>query len=228
METMDSREIGRLRQKCFSFGKTLLACKRDFRFSLRVGSFEMSLGAGGASGRKAGPGCGRKRNPAYFRRQKRRRQAFLEKRGLASDSLGTGAETVVGGTRDGEGGEEVGGREQEQKEEVTLEDVCRLAVELSEINNQGSCEISELLNDTKNLLNSWTANQTSDDEGDDGEQGDDENDLLVLFDSLGKQLKTFQRDLTSTDKKVENAKKTSSPLRKKGGNDVSCLNNPCL
>ena len=225
---MDSREIGRLRQKCFSFSRTLLAYKRDFRFSLRVGSFEMSLGADGASGRKAGPGCGRKRNPAYFRRQKRRRQAFLEKRGLASDSLGTGAETVVGGTRDGEGDEEVGGREQEQKEEVTLEDVCRLAVELSEINNQRSCEISELLNDTKNLLNSWTANQTSDDEEDDGEQGDDENDLLVLFDSLGKQLKTFQRDLTSTDKKVENAKKTSSPLRKKGGNDVSCLNNPCL
>ena len=151
---MDSREIGHLRQKCFSFGKTLLACKRDFRFSLRVGSFEMSLGAGGASGRKAGPGCGRKRNPAYLRRQKRRRQAFLEKRGLARDSLGTGAETEVGGTRDGEGGEEVGGPEQEQKEEVTLEDVCRLAVELSEINNQRSCEISDLLNDTKNLLNS--------------------------------------------------------------------------
>ena len=64
----------------------------------------------------------------------------------------------------GKGGQEVGGREQEQKEEVTLEDVCRLAVELSEINNQRSCEISELLNDTKNLLNSWTANQTSDDE----------------------------------------------------------------
>ena len=60
----------------------------------------MSLGAGGASGRKAGPGCGRKQNPAYFRRQKRRRQAFLEKRGLASDSLvgrvlGIGADTVV-------------------------------------------------------------------------------------------------------------------------------------
>ena len=174
----------------------------------------MLLGTNGASGRKAGLGCGRKRNPAYFRRQKRRRQAFLEKRGLARDSLGTGAETVVGGTRDEEGGEEVGGREQEQKEEVTLEDVCRLAVELSEINNQRSCEISELLNDTKNLLNSWTANQTSDDEEDDGEQGD-KSDLLVLFDSLGKRLKTFQRDLASTDKKVENAKKTSSPLRKR-------------
>ena len=67
---------------------------------------------------------------------------------------------------------------------VTLEDFCRLAVELSEINNQGSCEISELLNDTKNLLNSWTANQTSNDEGDDGEQGDDESDLLVLLTAL--------------------------------------------
>ena len=116
-------------------------------------------------------------------------------------------ETKVGGTRGGEGGEELGGPEQEQKEEVTLNDVCRLAVELSEINNQGSCEISELLNDTKNLLNSWTANQTSDDEGDDGEQGDDENDLLVLFDSLGKQLKTFQRNLTSTDKKLKMRRK---------------------
>ena len=206
--------------ECFSFSRTLLAYKRDFRFSLRVGSFEMSLGANGASGRKAGPGCGRKRNPAYFRRQKRRRQAFLEKRGLARDSLGTGAETEVGGTRDGEGGEEVGGPEQEQKEEVTLEDVCRLAVELSEINNQKSCEISELLNDTKNLLssNGWTDNlpNTSDiDEEDDEEQGNDENDLLVLFGSLGKQLKTFQRDLTRTDKKVESTKIVSSPLRKK-------------
>ena len=132
----------------------------------------------------------------------------------AGRPLGTGAAPEVD-PRDGAGGEEVGGPEQEQKEEVTLEDVCRLAVELSEINNQRSCEISELLNDTKNLLNSWTANQTSDDEEDDVEQGDDESDLLVFFDSLGKRLKTFQRDLASTDKKVENAKKTSSPLRKR-------------
>ena len=82
-----------------------------------------------------------------------------------------------------------------------------MAIELSEINNQGRCEISELLN----LLSSRTANlpKTSDvDEGDDEEQGsDDENDLLVLFGSLGKQLKTFQCDLTRTDKKVESAKK---------------------
>ena len=178
----------------------------------------MSLGAGGASDRKARPRCNRKRNPVYFRRQKRRRQAFLEKKGLACDSLvgralDIGAETVVENTQDGEGGEEVGGQEQEQEEEVTLKDVYKLAIELSEINNQGSCEISELLNDTKNLLSFRTANlpNTSDvNEGDDEEQGSDENDLLVLFGSLGKQLKTFQRDLTRTDKKVESAKK--SPL----------------
>ena len=34
---MGHREIGRLRQKCFSFGKTLLACGREFCFSLKMG-----------------------------------------------------------------------------------------------------------------------------------------------------------------------------------------------
>ena len=96
---MDSREIGRLRQKCFSFGKTLMACKHEFGFSLKVGDFEMSLEAGGKSDREARPRCIRKQNPAYFRRQRRRRKAFLEKKGLAGDSLvgralGIGAETV--------------------------------------------------------------------------------------------------------------------------------------
>ena len=92
-------------------------------------------------------------------------------------------------------------------------------IELGETNNQIRSETSELLSDSKNLLSSGTANlpKTSDvDEGDDEEQGsDNENDLLVFFGSLGKQLKTFQRDLTRTDKKVESAKKVSSPLRKK-------------
>ena len=165
----------------------------------------MSLWAGGASDRKARPRCNRKRNPAYFRRQKRRRQAFLEKKGLASDSLvgralGIGAETVVENIQDGEGGGEVGGQILEPQEEVTLKDLFNLAIELSEINNQGRCEISELLNDTKNLLSSRTASlpKTSDvNEGDDDEEqgSDDENDLLVRFGSLGKQSKTFQRDL---------------------------------
>ena len=99
-----------------------------------------------------------------------------------------------------------------------MKDLYNMFIELSETNNQIRSETSELLSDSRNLLSSGTANlpKTSDvDEGDDEEQGSDENDLLVLFGSLGKQLKTFQRDLTRTDKKVESAKKVSFPLRKK-------------
>ena len=106
--TIGPREIGRLRQKCFSFGKTLLACRREFCFSLKVEDFEMSLGTVGTGDRRARPKCNRKRNPSYFRRQRRRREAFLQKRGLAGGSLvggalGIGAETVES-IQDGEGG----------------------------------------------------------------------------------------------------------------------------
>ena len=217
METMDSRELGRLRQKCFSFSRTLFAYKRDFRFSLRVGSFEMSFEANGASGGKAGLGCGRKRNPAYLRRQKRRRQAFLEKkRGLARDSLGTGAEAEVGGARDGEVDEEVSGREREQKEDMTIEDLCKLFVEESEI--------------TRKLMDSlkadfWTANDPERrDEGREGElQGSDEDaeDHLIEFASrLETGIKCFQRQVETTDKKVEEARRLTrttpqSPRRKR-------------
>ena len=98
---------------------------------------------------------------------------------------------------------------------MTLKNIYDLINELGETNNQ----ISE-------LLSSGTANlpKTSNvDEGDeDEEQGsDDENDLLVRFGSLGRSLKTFQCDLTRADKRVESAKKVSSPLRKKERNDAS-------
>ena len=136
---------------------------------------------------------------------------------------GTGAETVES-IQDGEGSGEAGGQILEPQE-VTLKDLYDAFIELSETNNHTRDQISalhcsELLSDCKNLLSSGTANppETSDvDEGDeDEEQGsDDENDLLVRFGSLGKQLKTFQRDLTRADKRVESAKKVSSPLRKK-------------
>ena len=96
---------------------------------------------------------------------------------------------------EGEGDGEVSGQILEPQE-VTLKDLYNMCIELSETNNQGRCEISELLSDSRNLLSSGTANlpKTSDvDEGDDDEEqgSDDENDLLVLFGSLGKQLKTF-------------------------------------
>ena len=215
METMDSRELGRLRQKCFSFSGTLLAYKRDLRFSLRVGSFEMSFEANGASGGKAGLGCGRKRNPAYLRRQKIRRQAFLEKkRGLARDSLGTGAEAEVRGARDGEVDEEVDGREREQKDEVSIEDLCRLVIERS----------SEIRDDTRKFMDSWTANDPERDEGRGGKlQGSDEDGedhLLEFANWLETGIKCFQRQVETTDKKVEEARRLTrttpqSPRRKR-------------
>ena len=132
---------------------------------------------------------------------------------LVGRALGIGAETVES-IQDGEGGGEAGGRILEPQE-VTLKNIYDLINELGETNNQ----ISEHLSWRESHEDSGTANlpETNDaNEGDeDEEQGSDENDLLVLFGSLGKQLKTFQRDLTRTDKKVESAKKVSSPLRKK-------------
>ena len=47
------------------------------------------------------------------------------------------------------------------------------------------------------------------------QESDDENDLLVSFSSLGRSMKTFQRDLITADQKVESAKKVSSSLRKR-------------
>ena len=61
-----------------------------------------------------------------------------------------------------------------------------------------------------------TANLPETNDADEEEQGsDDENDLLVRFSSLGRSLKTFQRDLTIADQRVESAKKVSSLLRKR-------------
>ena len=97
-----------------------------------------------------------------------------------------------------------------------MKNIYDLINELGETNNH----ISEHLSWLESHEDSGTANlpETNDaDEGDeDEEQGsDDENDLLVRFGSLGRSLKTFQRDLTRADKRVESAKKVSSPLRKK-------------
>ena len=82
---MGQREIGRLRQKCFTFGKTLLACGREFSFSLKVGdAFEMSLVTGDS---RAKPKCNWKRNPSYLWRQRRRREVFLQKRDMTGVNL---------------------------------------------------------------------------------------------------------------------------------------------
>ena len=82
---MGQREIGRLRQKCFTFGKTLLACGRQFTFTPKVGdAFEMSLATGDSRTKTK---CNRKRNPSYLRRQRRRREVFLQKRDMTGVNL---------------------------------------------------------------------------------------------------------------------------------------------
>ena len=189
----------------------------------------MSLGTGGTGDRRARPKCNRKRNPSYFRRQRRRREAFLQKRDLAGGNLvggvlGIGAETVEN-IQDGEGGGQAGERilEGDEPQEVTLKNIYDLLSELSDTNNH----ISEHLSWQESHEDSGTANlpetNDADEEDEDEEQGsDDENDLLVRFSSLGRSLKTFQRDLTKADKRVESAKNVSSPLRKKERNNASC------
>ena len=134
--------------------------------------------------------------------------------------LGIGAETVEN-IQDGEGGGEAGERILEPQE-VTLKNIYDLLNELSETNNH----ISEHFSWQESHEDSGTANlpktNDADEEDEDEEQGsDDENDLLVRFSSLGRSLKTFQCDLTKADKRVESAKKVSSPLRKKERNNVS-------
>ena len=61
-----------------------------------------------------------------------------------------------------------------------------------------------------------TANLPETNDADEEEQGsDDENDLLARCSSLGRSLKTFQRDLPTADQRVESLKKVSSPLIKR-------------
>ena len=225
MEPLDYRGIERLRKKCFSFSRTLFSYKRDFNFTLRVGSFEMSIGTGGPCGRKAGQG-GRRRNPSYIRRQQRRRQAFLKKRGLAGDNLSTGG-AEAGADRDDkevDGGvdEEGDGREltREQEESVTIwcENIARmlkdqmdgmeeLRKEMKSINDSS---ISEFSKSMKEIIASDPGERDEEVE----ENDEDDHDHLVEFAGrLRSGMRCFQRQVQATDRKVQETrwKTTTSP-----------------
>ena len=225
MEPLDYRGIERLRKKCFSFSRTLFSYKRDFNFTLRVGSFEMSIGTGGPCGRKAGQG-GRRRNPSYIRRQQRRRQAFLKKRGLAGDNSGTGG-AEAGADRDDkevDGGvdEEGDGREltREQEESVTiwcekitrmlkdqLDEMKELRKETKSINDSS---ISEFSKSMKEIIASDPGERDEEVEKSD----EDDHDHLVEFAGrLGSGMRCFQRQVQATDRKVQETrwKTTTSP-----------------
>ena len=206
MEPLDSRGIERLRKKCFSFSRTLFAYKRDFNFTLRVGSFEMSLGTNGPCGRKAGPG-GRRRNPSYLRRQQRRKQAFLEKRGLAGDNLGTGGAGAEADRDDeevdGRVDEEGDGREREQERSVTIEDVAR---EIS----LGISELRKELQPLKEIIASDPGERDGEVEESDGDAQDH---LIAFAGRLESGMRCFQRQVQATDRKVQETrwKTTTTP-----------------
>ena len=236
MEPLDYRGIERLRKKCFSFSRTLFSYKRDFNFTLRVGSFEMSIGTGGPCGRKAGQG-GRRRNPSYIRRQQRRRQAFLKKRGLAGDNSGTGG-AEAGADRDDkevDGGvdEEGDGREltREQEESVTIwcEKITRMLKdqmdEMEELRKEetrildhhrkemrsiNDSSISEFSKSMKEIIASDPGERDEEVEKSD----EDDHDHLVEFAGrLGSGMRCFQRQVQATDRKVQETrwKTTTSP-----------------
>ena len=227
MEPLDYRGIERLRKKCFSFSRTLFSYKRDFNFTLRVGSFEMSIGTGGPCGRKAGQG-GRRRNPSYIRRQQRRRQAFLKKRGLAGDNLGTGG-AEAGADRDDkevDGGvdEEGDGREREQERSVTIEDVASLAREasvvmtLETITKMIKDGTEEMRKEMKSMNDSMRASDVASDPGERDEEVEesdvDAHDHLIEFAGrLESGMRCFQRQVQATDRKVQETrwKTTTSP-----------------
>ena len=236
MEPLDYRGIERLRKKCFSFSRTLFSYKRDFNFTLRVGSFEMSIGTGGPCGRKAGQG-GRRRNPSYIRRQQRRRQAFLKKRGLAGDNLGTGG-AEAGADRDDkevDGGvdEEGDGREltREQEESVTIwcENIARMLKDQKdeqalqyrerldgmeelrkEMRSINDSSISEFSKSMKEIIASDPGERDEEVEKSD----EDDHDHLVEFAGrLRSGMRCFQRQVQATDRKVQETrwKTTTSP-----------------
>ena len=224
-----------MRKKCFSFSRTLFSYKRDFNFTLRVGSFEMSIGTGGPCGRKAGQG-GRRRNPSYIRRQQRRRQAFLKKRGLAGDNLGTGG-AEAGADRDDkevDGGvdEEGDGREltREQEESVTIwcENIARMLKDQKdeqtlqyrerldgmeelrkEMRSINDSSISEFSKSMKEIIASDPGERDEE-----VEKSEDDHDHLVEFAGrLGSGIRCFQRQVQATDRKVKETrwKTTTSP-----------------
>ena len=88
-----------------------------------------------------------------------------------------------------------------------------MVVEHSEINRG-------IINDTKKLLDSRTANDPERDEGRGGSDEDGEDHLLEFASRLEARIKCFQRQVETTDEKVEEARRLTrttpqSPRRKR-------------
>ena len=68
---------------------------------------------------------------------------------------------------------------------------------------------------TTDLAHLQGTNNAVSGEEEEQEESGDESDLRDRFSSLGRLMKTFQRDLSSADQRVESARKVSSSLKKR-------------
>ena len=206
-----------LSTQCLAFIQSLANQKISFKFHLTSGLFSCSFDNNGTvtAAPARTPTEARKKTPSTKRRNAKRRRLFLERKKLGpsvdhesgpsanSDNLGSGAEAVIrGGARDEEVDEEVSGREREQEKNITMEDLYKALG-----------------------LDFWTANdpERRDEEGE-GElqesDGDAEDHLIEFASRLETGIKCFQRQVETTDKKVEEARRLTrttpqSPRRKR-------------
>ena len=221
METPQENGSGNLLSaQCLDFIRLLTDQKISFKFNLTSGPFSCSFDNNGTVAAPARiPTEARKKTPSTRRRNAKRRRLFLERKKFGpsvdhesgpsanSGNLGSGVEAVIrGGDRDEEVDDEVdeekSGREREQEKNITMEDLYKALG-----------------------LDFWTANDPERrDEGREGElQGSDEDaeDHLIEFASrLETGIKCFQRQVETTDKKVEEARRLTrttpqSPRRKR-------------
>ena len=206
-----------LATQCLAFIQSLANQKISFKFHLTSGLFSCSFDNNGTvtAAPARTPTEARKKTPSTKRRNAKRRRLFLERKKLGSsvdhesgplansDNLGSGAEAVIrGGARDEEVDEEVSGREREQEKNITMEDLYKALG-----------------------LDFWTANdpERRDEEGE-GElqesDGDAEDHLIEFANRLETGIKCFQRQVQTTDKKVQEARRQTtttpqSPRRKR-------------
>ena len=206
-----------LSTQCLAFIQSLANQKISFKFHLTSGLFSCSFDNNGTvtAAPARTPTEARKKTPSTKRRNAKRRRLFLERKKLGSsvdhesgpsansDNLGSGAEAVIrGGARDEEVDEEVSGREREQEKNITMEDLYKALG-----------------------LDFWTANdpERRDEEGE-GElqesDGDAEDHLIEFANRLETGIKCFQRQIETTDKKVQEARRQTittpqSPRKKR-------------
>ena len=244
METPQEDGSGNLLSaQCLDFIRSLTDQKISFKFNLTSGPFPCSFDNNGTVAAPARiPTEARKKTPSTRRRNAKRRRLFLERKKFGpsvdhesgpsanSGNLGSGVEAAIrGGDRDEEVDDEVdeeeSGREREQEKNITMEDLYKALGRSNSRIVEHLSEIRKNMNDTMKLMDSRTANdpERRDGEGE-GElqesDGDAEDHLIEFASRLETGIKCFQRQVQTTDKKVQEARRQTtttpqSPRRKR-------------